>query len=134
MTAALRASLLQRAWRKVDIKLLIGDEMHIVRWRRRWLFDEVLFDDRRVATVRGLFSRETIFGLDMALGEGARLPLVLMIDPEAGWDDWLGEGRPRGVRLESADSALLAFGSLGADPAEPFRRLYDRAIKAFGLS
>lgn len=128
------ASLLQRAWRKVDIKLSIGGDMHILRWRRGLFVDEVLFDDRRVATATGLWGRETIYGLNIEGDEGREIKLVLMIDTEADWNDWTGEMKPRGLRLETADLPLLAIGSLGPDRAEPFRQLYDRAIKAMGLS
>ena len=118
----------------MDIKLSLDDEMHILRWRRGWFVDEVLFDDRRVATSTGLFGRETIFGLGVKTDAGEEVRLLFTIDPEESWSDWTGEGRPRGVRLETADQALVSFGSLGPGYAEPFRQLYDRAIKAFGLS
>jgi hypothetical protein len=128
------ASLLQRAWRKVDVKLSIDGEMHILRWRRGVFIDEVLFDDRRVATATGLFSRETIYGLNIEAGETREIKFVLMIDPQPDWTNWSGDPRPRGLRLETADVALIAIGSLGPDRAEPFRQLYDRAVRAFGLS
>ncbi|NOX81532.1 MAG: hypothetical protein GXP06_00785 [Alphaproteobacteria bacterium] len=127
------ASLLQRAWRKVDIKLSIDGDMHILRWRRGWFVDEVLFDDRRVATSSGVFNRETIFGLGIETSAKTDVRLVFMIDTEAGWNDWSGEMKPRGVRLETADTALIAYGSLGPDRAEPFRQLFDRAVRAIGL-
>lgn len=133
MREPLSASLLQRAWRKVDIKIAIAGEMHVLRWRRGWFVDEVLFDDRRVATATGLFSRETIYGLEIDAG-GETMRLLLTIDPAESWHDWSGEMRPRGVRLETADAALVAFGSLGPDRMEPFRQLYDRAVKSIGLS
>ncbi len=128
------ASLLQRSWRRVDIKLAIDGEMHLLRWRRNLFIDEVLFDDRRVATAQGMFAREGVFGLDIGVDGGARAKLVFMIDASLDWNDWSGDTRLRGVRLESADKALIAVGSLGPDRTEPFRRLYDRAIKSLGLS
>lgn len=128
------ATLLGRAWRKIDVKLSIGGEMHILRWRRRFFIDEVLFDDRRVASAAGVFTRESIYGLNINAGESEAIRLVFMVDAAPDWNDWSGEMRPRGVRLETADHALLEIGSLGPDRMEPFRQLYDRAIKAFGLS
>lgn len=130
----LSASILQRAWRKIDIKLSVDGDMHILRWRRGLFVDEVLFDDRRVATATGLFGRETIYGLNIETEKGGSAKLILMVDPGEDWRDWSGDMRPGGVRLETADQALIAFGSLGPDRAEPFRQLYDRAIKAIGLS
>lgn len=132
--AGIEASLISRAWRKVDVKLRVGEDLHILRWRRHWFIDEVLFDDRRVATSSGLFGRESIFGLEVKTPSGAPQRLLFSIDPEADWMDWSGSSRPQGVRLETADAALLAVGSLGPDRAEPFRKLYDRAVEAIGLS
>lgn len=129
----IQASLLTRAWRKVDVKLAIGGDMHVLRWRRRWFFDEVLFDDRRVALAKGVFSRESIFGLDIDSGGDVRAKLVFVVDAEPDWTDWSGDGRPSGVRLETADAVLLAAGSCGPDWSEPFRELYGRAVKAMGL-
>jgi len=128
------ASILNRSWRKVDIKLSIDGDMHILRWRRSWFVDEVLFDDRRVATATGLFSRESIYGLDINAGAERSVKLVLMVDGAPGWNNWSGEMKPPGVRLETAGDTLIAAGSLGPDRIEPFRQLYDRAIKAIGLS
>ena len=128
----IQASLLNRAWRKVDVKLAIGGDMHVLRWRRRWFLDEVLFDDRRVATATGVFSRESIFGLDIESGDDGRARLVFVVDAEPDWADWSSDGRPGGVRLESADAVLLAVGSCGPDWSEPFRELYDRSVKAVG--
>ena len=122
------------AWRKLDIKLVLNGEMHVLRWRRGWYVDEVLFDDRRVATAQGWFGRETIYGLNIGTDRGGEVRLLLTIDPQADWDNWSGEVNLKGVRLETADQTLIAYGSLGPSPMEPFRQLYDRAIKAFGLS
>ena len=108
--------------------------MHILRWRRRNFFDEVLFDDRRVATSKGLFGRETTFGLGVIPESGDEVRFILSIDPEVDWNDWTGEARLKGVRLETANTTLIAQGSFGPDRIEPFRELYDRAIKAIGLS
>jgi hypothetical protein len=132
--AELEASLISRDWRKVDIKLRVGDDLHVLRWRRRWFIDEVLFDDRRVATTSGMFGRESIFGLEVKAPTGDARRLLFSIDTQSDWTDWEGSGRPRGVRLETADAALLAIGSLGPDRTEPFKKLFDRAVEAIGLS
>ena len=63
--ADIHATVLNRAWRKIDLKLSIDGELHILRWRRGWFVDEVLFDDRRVATSQGLVAREAFFGFDI---------------------------------------------------------------------
>lgn len=128
------AQLISRAWRKVDIKLSVGPDLHILRWRRRWCIDEVLFDDRRIAISSGWLGRESIFGLEVKAPSGEVQRLLLSIDPETDWTDWKGTGRPCGVRLESADTALIAIGSLGPDRTEPFKKLFDRAAASIGLS
>ena len=132
--AEISAQLIARAWRRVDVKLSIDGELHVLRWRRGWFVDEVLFDDRRVATSTGLFGRDAIFGLNIKVPDGPEAKLLFSIDPEADWMDWSGSSRPSGVRLESADDVLIAMGSLGPDRTEPFKKLFDRAIAAVGLS
>jgi len=128
------ATIVTRAWRKIDIKLSIDGEMHVLRWRRGFFADEVLFDDRRVASSAGLFNRDTIYGLGVKTETETEIRLLLNIDTGHSWNDWEGEMRPRGVRLETADEALIAYGSLGPDRAEPFWLLFDRAVKSLGLS
>jgi len=108
--------------------------MHVLRWRRGLFVDEVLFDDRRVATATGLFNRETMFGLGLNTESRGEVRLLLNVDTEEDWKDWSGDMKPGGVRLETADETLVAFGSLGPDRMEPFRQLYDRAVRAIGLS
>ena len=130
----IRAELISRAWRRVDIKVSIGDDLHLLRWRRGWFVDEVLFDDRRVATSTGLFGREASFGLEVKTPAEETVRLLLSIDADPDWNDWEGSSRPRGVRLETAENALIAIGSLGPDRTEPFRKLFDRAVEAIGLS
>ncbi len=128
------ASLLSRRWRRIDIKVNVGGELHVLRWRRGWFADAVLFDDRCVASSGGLFNRETLFGLNVKTPAGDETRLLFSIDPEPDWTDWRGTGRPGGVRLETAEHVLVSVGSLGPDRAEPFKTLIDRAIEAVGLS
>jgi len=128
------AELVKRGSKTVDIKLVIGGEMHLLRWRRTTFADQVLFDERVIAQSKGLMGRETVFGLAPKTEAGDEIRLLLTIDPEADWMDLSGEERCKGIRLETADEPLIAIGSLGPDRAEPFRKLYDRAIEAMGLS
>ncbi len=130
----INATLLTHAWRKVDIKLTIDGDMHILRWRRRLFSDEVLIDGRQVAQSSGLWGRETVFGLAMRLEREQEVRLLLSIDPNQSTWDWSGDMRPRGIRLETADETLVEFGSLGVDRTVSFSEVYDRALKALGLS
>ncbi len=132
--AKISGELLQRGWRKADIKLTIDGAMHVLRWRRGFLADQVFFDDREVARAEGLFSRETIFGLAPRTEAGEEIRLILSIDPRPDYGDWSGSPRIWGVRLETAEAVLLAVGSFGPDRMEPFRQLYDRTVKALGLA
>ncbi|MBT8471536.1 MAG: hypothetical protein HKN14_06630 [Marinicaulis sp.] len=116
------------------MKLSIDGELHILRWRRGWFVDEVLFDDRRVATSQGLFAREAFFGFDINTGAGGSTKMVLLIDANMAWDEWTGEMRPPGVRLETAAETLIAAGSFDTERPSTFRDLYDRAVKSLGLS
>lgn len=130
---AIVADLVLRAWRRVDIKLSIDSELHVLRWRRRLFADEVLFDERQIATATGLFDRDGLFGLNVRSSSGEETRLLFSVDAKPDWMDWSGDMRPRGVRLETADAPLIAVGSLGPDRMEPFRRAFDRAVKAMGL-
>ena len=131
--SAIAAELLARAWRRVDVKLSVDGRMHVLRWRRTMFHDAVYFDDRRIAVSKGWSGRETTFGLEATREGGEPLRLLFIVDPEPDWADWSGTMRPRGVRLESAERPLLAVGTLGADRGEPFRKLFDDAVKALGL-
>ena len=128
------AELIARQRRRADVKLVIDGEMHVLRWRRGWFADEVLFDDRPVARAIGLFERDAIFGLSLKTQSNETVRLLFAIDPAPGWDDWTGEMRPRGVRLETADGPLIAFGSLAPGRPAPFREAFDRAVRALGFS
>lgn len=128
------ATLINRAWRRIDMKLSIGGDMHVLSWRRGWFHDEVTFDGRRVASTSGFFARDTLYGFVLRDDNDDDFRLLLSVDPESDWWDWSCEMRPRGVRLETADAPLIAFGSLGPDPASRFTDLFDRAVKSLGLS
>lgn len=134
MGISMNAEIIQRAWRKVDIKLAMDGQMHVLRWRRGWFVDELLIDDRRIATATGLFDRETIYGVEVKGENGDATRLLLTIDPAESMTDFSGESKPRGVRLETAETTLIAYGSLGPDRAEPFRQLFDRAVQSLGLT
>ncbi|MEL6259094.1 MAG: hypothetical protein AAFQ67_08560, partial [Pseudomonadota bacterium] len=106
----MHAEIVRLTLRKVDLKIRIGDRMHVLQWRRRLLWDEVLLDGRIQATSRGLFGREEVYGLVFGRdneGEGGeRVMLVL----DARNADWSGmDAKISGVRLETAEGPLLAY-------------------------
>lgn len=121
----MQASIIRLAHRKVDIKIVTPENMHVLQWRRHLTHDEVLLDGKSQQTSMGFWGRETIYGLVFGRdeeGKGGR-KMMFVIDPEADmsgtsyWLDW--SSVPRGIRLETSDGLLLAHGSLD-------ERAYDR--------
>lgn len=128
------ADLITRKWRRVDIKVSISGEMHVLSWRRRVFSDVVTFDGRQMASASGLIGRDSLFAFILRDDNEIDHRLLLTIDPEtSGWD-WSGEMRPRGVRLETSDTVLTAFGSLDEGSGDGFAQLFERAIKSIGLA
>ncbi len=117
----MKAELIRIANGAIDIKVVTDKTMHILQWRRHMFRDEVLLDGKRQQVSRGLmWGRETIYGLVFGRdedGEGGS-KLIFTIDSRHDWNslDLDEYSRPRGVRLEDADNALLVFGTL--DPKE----------------
>ncbi len=97
---------------ELDIKLMQGDQMHVLQWRRNMLWDAVLLDGQRQAHSSGLFGREKVYGLEFGREEGSNgHRLMLVIDPRV--LDWHSmHQKISGVRLEAASGPLLAYGSL----------------------
>jgi hypothetical protein len=109
------AELVRIETKKIDVKLLINGEMHLLAWRRTAFYDEVLVNGVRQHESRG-FSRETLYGLIFGKnreGEGG-VRVLFTIDPRVDWSHmgWNGDTRPRGVRLESGEGVLLSYGNL----------------------
>lgn len=116
----MQAEIIRLTTGAVDIKIMTGKDMHVLQWRRNMFWDELLLDGKRQAASKGLWGRESIYGLVFGRnedGEGGRR-VIFTIDTRHDWDswDWDGYNRPRGVRLETSDELLIAFGTL--DPAE----------------
>ncbi|MEL6364481.1 MAG: hypothetical protein AAFR11_06540 [Pseudomonadota bacterium] len=124
------AGLLQRRWRVVDVKIVVDGTMRLLRWRRGWLQDRLFLDEREVARVGGLFGRESVFGLVLETSGGDKRLLLTIDTTEDGWD-FSGESAPRGVRLETAEETLLAFGSLDPNRERPFLTMFENAVRAF---
>ena len=130
----IRATLMSSAWRRVDIKLAMDDDLHVLRWRRGFFVDEVLFDDRRVATSKGVFGRDSTFGFAMKRANGKTARLIFTVDAAPDYMDSDCSMRPSGVRLETADETLLAEGSLSPKRRESFSDMVSRAARALGLT
>ena len=115
----MQASLIRLAHWKIDIKLIKGDTMHILQWRRHLTHDEVLLNGKLQQTSHGLWGRETIYGLAFKSGseETAREDrIMLVVDARPNSMNWMETASvrmaPGGVRIEGADGPLLTYGTL----------------------
>ena len=110
----MRADIVRLGLHQVDIKIVSGERMHVLSWRRNLLWDEVLLDGKRQAHSSGLWGREKVYGLVFgrdADGNGGER-VMLLLDPRNA-DRWGGMSESlAGVRLETATGPLLAHGTL----------------------
>ena len=111
----LRAEIVRLSLRHIDIKIINGERMHVLQWRRNLFWDEVLLDGRRQASSHGLWGREKLYGLVFGRDEEGRggTQVMLLLDPAMGAMDHNNYStRVRGVRLEGRDGPLVSYGSL----------------------
>lgn len=135
----MEASLVRLANWKIDVKVLIDERMHILQWRRHMTHDEVLLDGKTQQTSYGLWGRETIYGLVFGRDEDGKggTQVMFVVDPTADMGSsgyWLsGDSVPSGVRLETANDLLLAFGSLDERAYEKPADFMEWTKKTFGM-
>lgn len=131
---SLSADIVRITRSEVDIKIISGDQMHVLQWRRNMLFDAVLLDGKRQAHSGGLWGREKVYGLVFGRdeeGEGGTR-VMFIIDPRD--LDWSGMGdKIAGVRLETASGPLLAYGSLDPKSLEKPSNFSDWMKKQMGM-
>lgn len=131
----MHAELVRVALHEVDIKIVSGDRMHVLQWRRNLLWDEVLLDGKRQAASHGLWGREKVYGLVFGRdleGKGGE-QVMLILDPAQSYDfSHMGE-RIRGVRLEGKDGALVSYGSLEANALKKPTTFSDWMKKSMGM-
>ncbi|MEM0986105.1 MAG: hypothetical protein AAGJ32_07655 [Pseudomonadota bacterium] len=117
---------------EVDIKIVVNDRMHVLQWRRTLFWDAVLLDGRRQSHSSGLWGREKVYGLVFGRapdGSGGT-PVMLILDPRD--HDWTGE-RIGGVRLETKDGPLIAYGTLDPKSLEKPATFSDWMKKQIGM-
>ena len=110
----MRAEIVRLGLHQVDIKIVSGDRMHVLCWRRNLFWDEVLLDGKRQAHSSGLWGREKVYGLVFGRDEDGKggERVMLLLDPR-GKDQWTSAHQTlSGVRLETAGGPLLAYGTL----------------------
>ncbi|MEL7481424.1 MAG: hypothetical protein AAGJ29_07670 [Pseudomonadota bacterium] len=130
----MHAELVRLTGSDVDIKIVNGDQMHVLQWRRRFFSDEVLLDGKSQAASTGIWGREKVYGLVFGRdkeGEGGER-VMLIVDPRIK-NDWSGHGYILGVRLERADGPLLAHGSLDPKSMEKPETFTDWMKKSMGM-
>lgn len=127
----LEAELLSCEFGKADVKLRFNGALHILRWRRKLLRDELLLDDKLVSASGGLVGRERIFGFLLESEDGASPTRFLFALDRA--SDMTGA--PRGVLLECDDGALLRSGSYAhKDAHQRPGGWLDRMFEELGLA
>jgi hypothetical protein len=132
----MHAELVRVSLHEVDIKIVADERMHVLQWRRNLLWDEVLLDGKRQASSHGLFNREKVYGLVFGRGEDGKggHQVMLILDPGYGAYDYSNTGqRLKGVRLESVDGALVAYGSLDPKALEKPATFADWMKKSMGM-
>ena len=108
----MKAELVRLTGTEIDIKVVNGDRMHVLQWRRHMLRDDVLLDGKVQASSHGLWGREKVYGLVFGRddeGEGGER-VMLIVDSRT--DQYNGYQTISGLRLEEADGPLIAYGSL----------------------
>lgn len=132
----MHAELVRASLRHIDIKIINGERMHILQWRRNLFWDEVLLDGKRQAASHGMWGREKVYGLVFGRapdGSGGQ-QVMLLLDPASGsynWDN--GAQTIRGVRLEGRDGPLVSYGTLDAKNLEKPSTFSDWMRKTIGM-
>lgn len=130
-----RAEIVRMTTDEIDIKVINGERMHVLQWRRRIFWDDVLLDGKLQARSTGLWGREKVYGLVFGrdeTGEGGER-VMLIVDPRNS-DRWSGMGDAvNGVRVETAEGPLLAYGSLDPKKLEKPSTFSDWMKKQIGM-
>lgn len=130
----MHADLVRLGLHDIDIKIVNGDKMHVLQWRRRLFWDEVLLDGKIQAKSAGLWGREKVYGLvfgrDLEGNGGERT--MFIIDPATNWMNW-NRSELSGVRLEMAEGPLVAYGTLDPRTLEKPSTFSDWMKKTIGM-
>lgn len=131
----MQAEIVRLGLHHVDIKIVDGDDMHVLQWRRNLLWDEVLLNGKRQAHSSGLFGREKVYGLIFGADENGQggTQVMLLIDPRTDHGNWINTQRIGGVRLEARDGPIVAYGSLDPQALEKPATFADWMKKTMGM-
>ena len=132
----MKAEIVRLTGSEIDLKIVNGERMHILQWRRHLLKDEVLLDGKLQAMSYGLWGREKVYGLVFGRdheGEGGER-VMLIVDPGADYSSLgAGLGTVSGLRLEKADGPLIVYGSLDPKALEKPSTFGDWVKKNIGM-
>ena len=131
----MQAEIVRLSLHQVDIKVVNGEDMHVLQWRRNLLWDEVLLNGKRQAHSSGFFGREKVYGLVFGADEAGRggTQLMLLLDPKTEYGNWGGTQRIGGVRLESKDGPIVSYGSLDPQALQKPATFADWMKKTMGM-
>lgn len=132
----MKADIVRLTASEVDLKIVNHDRMHVLQWRRHFFQDEVLLDGKLQAQSYGLWGREKVFGLVFGRdeeGEGGDR-VMLIVDPRADYSNWTtGHQTISGLRLETVDGPLIAYGSLDPKTLEKPSTFGEWMKKSMGM-
>lgn len=130
----MRAEIVRLALHHVDLKIISGERMHVLSWRRTLFWDEVLLDGKRQAHSTGLWGREKVYGLVFgrdAEGNGGER-VMLLLDPKSD-SNWSENQKISGIRLETANGPMVAYGTLDPKSLEKPATFSDWMKKQMGM-
>ncbi len=132
----MQADIVRLTGSEVDIKIVNGDRMHVLQWRRRTFSDAVLLDGKTQAVSKGFWGREKVYGLIFGRddeGEGGER-VMLIVDPRTDYSDWFASHHNiSGLRLETCDGPLIAYGTLDPKSLEKPATFSDWMKKTIGM-
>ncbi|NQY15530.1 MAG: hypothetical protein HRT81_17000 [Henriciella sp.] len=131
----MQAEIVRLGLHQVDIKIVNGDEMHVLQWRRNMMWDEVLLNGKRQAHSPGFFGREKVYGLVFGADEHNQggTQVMLLLDPKTEYGNWSGDQRISGVRLAAKAGPIVAYGSLDPQALEKPATFADWMKKTMGM-
>ena len=132
----MHAEIVRLGLHQVDIKVVNGESMHVLQWRRNLLWDEVLLDGKRQAHSSGLMGREKVYGLVFGADANGRggTQVMLLLDPSTEQGNW-GHVSQRisGIRLESKDGPIVSYGTLDPQALQKPSTFADWMKKTMGM-
>ncbi len=132
----MHAEIVRLGLHQVDIKVVNGESMHVLQWRRNLLWDEVLLDGKRQAHSSGFTGREKVYGLIFGANENGQggTQVMLLLDPSTEHGNW-GQTQQRisGIRLEATDGPIVSYGTLDPQALQKPSTFSDWMKKTMGM-